>query len=412
MPESSAVPRSVARLHSLTRDGDRAQATLTIGGKEHVLSHRVVGGVPADGYEPFVAAALPIAMRTARGLNVDGPVAPRQLEGLTGVQRILSGWYPELAPVEIEAAEPRNGTPWAERGTACFFSAGLDSFYSVLRNLERLDSLIFIHGFDVLLEDAEMRERVAELARRTAAEYGLELVEVETDIKNVSRRYCRWGDQYHGAMLASVGLLLADRFERVLIPGSAPGTLLHPWGSHPDLDPLWGSDAVEFVHDGAVTRAEKLELIKDSPVALDNLRVCFQRGTGELNCGRCEKCLRTMVGLKVAGVLERCSTLPDEVPLDRLARTPIPTGFLLQRASENAAAAGTAGHVELAAALRRMMRDGPGRAAKLEARKRRRRAIDRRVKGVKRRGRRVRRWARRRRRRTRRAVAELRRLRS
>jgi hypothetical protein len=119
-----------------------------------------------------------------------------------------------------------------------------------------------------------------------------------------------------------------------------------------------------------------------------------------------------MVGLKVAGVLERCSTLPDEVPLDRLARTPIPTGFLLQRASENAAAAETAGHVELAAALRRMMRDGPGRAAKLEARKRRRRAIDRRVKGVKRRGRRVRRWARRRRRRTRRAVAELRRLRS
>jgi hypothetical protein len=399
----------VARLHSLTRDIDRVSATLEIGATTHVLSYRVVDGEPWEGYEPFVTSALPIAMRTASDLVVDGPVSPRLVHGLGGVQEMMSGWYSDFTRVDIRTAGPAARRLADSRGTACFFSAGLDSFYSVLKNREQLDALIFIHGFDVLLEDADLRERVAGLARRAARALDLELVELETDIKKISRRYCRWGDHYHGAVLASAGLLLADRFERVLIPASAPATLPHPWGSHPDLDHLWSSDAVEFVHDGAVTRAVKIALVKDSPVALENLRVCFQTQTGELNCGRCEKCLRTMVGLRIEGALERCSTLPDEVSLDVLARTPIPTDFLLARASENMAAAEAAGDVELAAALRQMMQDGPRRAAKLEARKQRRRAVERRLRAVRRRGRRLRRWTRRRRRRTRRALGRIRR---
>ena len=265
-----------------------------------------------------------------------------------------------------------------DRGTACFFSGGLDSFYSALTNLERLDALIFIHGFDVLLDDAEALGRVVPLVRDAAAGLGLPLVEVETDVKTVARRYVRWGDQYHGALLASIAHVLSNRFQRVLVPASAPAIRLHAWGSHPELDPLWSSDLMELRHDGAVTRAEKIAVVKDSQVALDNLRVCFQKRTGKVNCGECEKCLRTMVGLHIVGALERCPTLPDEVPLEKLARMPVGESYLLERAGENAAAAEAAGDTELAAALRRMIADGPRRAAALEARKRRRRWLNRR----------------------------------
>jgi hypothetical protein len=263
-------------------------------------------------------------------------------------------------------------------GTACFFSAGLDSFYSALCNRDRLDALIFVHGFDVHLDDVEQRERVARAVRRAAARLELPLIEVETDVRRSARSYTRWGTQYHGALLASIGLALGDRFSEVLIPASAPAYLLHPWGSHPELDPLWSSDAVEIVHDRAVTRTEKLARVKDSGVALDHLRVCFQVGSERLNCGRCEKCLRTMVGLRIEGALERCRTLPDQVPLRALARTPITADYLLARAGENIAAAEAVGDTELAAALRRMIRDGPRRAERERARELRRRSLRRR----------------------------------
>jgi len=207
---------------------------------------------------------------------------------------------------------------------------------------------------------------------------------VETDVKRVAKRYVRWGDQYHGAVLASIAHLLSNRFERVLIPASAPAIRLHPWGSHPELDPLWSSELVELSHDGAVTRAEKIAVVKESQVALDNLRVCFQKDTGRLNCGECEKCLRTMVGLRIVGALERCPTMPDEVPLEKLARMPIGESYLLERAGENAAAAEAAGDLELATALRQMIREGPGRAAALEARRRRRQRWNRARRGLRR----------------------------
>jgi hypothetical protein len=125
-----------------------------------------------------------------------------------------------------------------------------------------------------------------------------------------------------------------------------------------------------------------------------------------MNCGECEKCLRTMVGLRIVGALERCPTFPDQVPLEKLAQLPVGETFLLQRAGENAEAAEAAGDLELAAALREMIRNGPRRAAAVAARERRRKRFRR----FKRRGRRtLTRLGRRSRRRLRRARRSLRR---
>ena len=216
--------------------GDRASATLSVDGVDHVMSHRVIGGEPANGYEPFLVAATPIVMAMASDLAVDGEVSPRLLNGLQGAQRILSDWYaPDLTRVEIDARPAAPGRQPGGRGVACFFSAGLDSFYSVVTNRERVDALVFAHGFDVWLDDHEQRERVVRLVRRAAAALELPLVEVETDVRGTraptrsgaSSTTGRFGQHRPGPRAG---------FREVLIPGSAPETLLHPWGSHPDLD--------------------------------------------------------------------------------------------------------------------------------------------------------------------------------
>src|SRR5690606_18532962 len=59
------------------------------------------------------------------------------------------------------------------------------------------------------------------------------------------------------------------------------------------------------------------------------------------NCGKCEKCLRTMIMLELNGHLERCATLPTELNLDdvestRLLRRGVVRWRRLQKEAESA----------------------------------------------------------------------------
>jgi hypothetical protein len=48
------------------------------------------------------------------------------------------------------------------------------------------------------------------------------------------------------------------------------------------------------------------------------LRVCLALDT-DYNCGRCEKCLRTIINLRAAGASGKCQTLPEEPDLEAIA---------------------------------------------------------------------------------------------
>jgi hypothetical protein len=65
---------------------------------------------------------------------------------------------------------------------------------------------------------------------------------------------------------------------------------------------------VQFVHDILVRRSEKIEKIAEVPKALENLHVCWKLPME--NCGRCSKCIRTGVTLRLLGVTT------DSIPVD------------------------------------------------------------------------------------------------
>ena len=115
----------------------------------------------------------------------------------------------------------------------------------------------------------------------------------------------------HGAALAGVAHLLGASYGRVYVPATDTYATLVPLGSHPLVDPLWSSERVELVHDGAsATRLDKLRLVDTVPVARETLHVCVHDDTDEFNCGRCWKCVITMVGIRVLGLDDRFPTLP------------------------------------------------------------------------------------------------------
>jgi 7-cyano-7-deazaguanine synthase in queuosine biosynthesis len=288
-------------------------------------------------------------MRIGEPLHFKDAVAPRLLASVPSIEGVLSSWFEGVKPIDVKARtepEPRAA------GVACFFSGGVDSFYSVLSHLDEITGLVFVHGFDIQPRHQELRARISESLREAASRLGKPLIEVETNVRTFSDQYALWSEEYHGSALASVALLLSPQFGRCYIPASFSPTYSVPWGSHKDLDPLFSSDATDIIHDGAdATRVEKARLLAGSEVALQSLRVCWENRGGKYNCGRCEKCIRTMVNLRVVGALERCTTFDQPLRMSRVARVPIPDQCARVFIEENLAAARETGDHALVRAV-------------------------------------------------------------
>ena len=78
------------------------------------------------------------------------------------------------------------------------------------------------------------------------------------------------------------------------------------------LDPLYSTGALEIRHEpNPLTRFERLQVIAEEPRLLENLIVCLAFPTPpQINCGECEKCLRTMTALVALGKLGEARRFP------------------------------------------------------------------------------------------------------
>lgn len=307
-------------------------ATVSVGRSRWHLSFRSSTGPFEPTADPFVPATLPAAMRHGLRLEIDAPVSHGMLVAASRVQDVLAAWWPSWSPVGIDAAEvvtPQADAPGTSSAgsVGAFFSGGVDSFHTLQRHREAVDVAVFVVGFDVPVDRPDARSLVVDGLRRATSSVGLPLIEVETDIRMLSDDLDVHWERQHGASLAAVAHLLAPTgLGSVLLPSTNALAFVEPYGSHPGLDPLWGSDRVAIVHDGAhANRFEKVGAISDWDVALKHLRVCWQLHEGEYNCGRCRKCVWTMAFLRAHGVLDRATTFPMPLDLDLLRSQPVRT---------------------------------------------------------------------------------------
>jgi hypothetical protein len=269
------------------------------------------GVLLAPRIEPFVVAALLGAMASGEALEVDPawPVCPRLLAGLDRIQRVLHAWNPRLSPIEVRATA--GPPPRIREGVALFFSGGVDATYSLLEHEEEITHLIFIHGLEITLDNETLFARALAGNQESAERYGKPLLPVKTNLRELASAHNLSNFLYQGALLAAVAHALG--FPRTYVAASVAYPDLYPWGTHPLLDPLWSTEASEIVHDGAeATRADKIARIGRRKGALESLRVCLANRQ-QYNCGVCEKCLRTMVALRLLHL-----SSPAFPPLDSL----------------------------------------------------------------------------------------------
>ncbi|HRP07806.1 MAG TPA: hypothetical protein PLL69_04900 [Gemmatimonadales bacterium] len=202
-----------------------------------------------------------------------------------------------LHRIEVVAAL-RAGTPPARAGAMAFFSGGVDGSYTALSNRERITALVLLRGIDMQLDNQSLWDRALESANLVAGHWGLPLATVSTNIRFLGYHYgLKWAHTFQGAGLAALAHLTP--FEQTLIAASHSLEDMTGFASHPDLDILWASSVTAVEHDGAIRRTAKIAELVTDPVVLSRLRVCWH--DQGYNCCRCEKCLRTMIALRLLG---------------------------------------------------------------------------------------------------------------
>ena len=257
--------------------------------------------------DPFIAALLVPSMRLGETLTVNAPASPRLLRALPKIMAFYHNWDPKYKIIEVKTSNERQKSDYISKVNALFFSGGLDSFYALTKltpEKNHVSHLIFVHGFDIKLNDNMLFEKSYAAVKDIASYYGKELVLVSTNVREITDKYVSWY-RCHGAGMASVAL--CGPFGNVYIAsdvGPNERSLSIAAACHPDLDPLWSSDTTALMHYGdGISRVEKAKALANNSMAQKHLRVCMENINGAYNCGRCSKCVRTMLALYMVGAL-------------------------------------------------------------------------------------------------------------
>jgi len=313
------------------RDGERAISPEVLW-----YSLPASAGLPGEGDgEPYLLACLMLAMMEGRSLFVHGEVSRTLLANLTEFRDAWCCWLPqEYQPIDFESDAILDAAPLGPRDAAIAFTGGVDSAFSVWRHVNaqaghreyRIRRPVLVHGFDIALADEASFATAEQAAERTLSDVGLPLLAVRTNFQAVVRM--NWEHVFAAAVVSTLHFCKGECEVALLGSGEPYNAVVVPWGSNPITDHLLSSASMEVVLDGsAYGRPAKIAALADWQAGCESLRVCWQGDHQGRNCGRCEKCQRTMYdflcnGLPVPGCL------PQEIDLDLLKSIGIATPTL------------------------------------------------------------------------------------
>jgi hypothetical protein len=277
-----------------------------------------------DPHAFLIGAILPAIQKNEKRVFIDAPICPELRNGLKAVSAWFNKWFEKQDEISIEAASTVRYPGFQSPRAGSFLSGGVDSL-SILK-ANRLDfpmdhpsaikDCLFVHGFDIGGIPKSGPELASyELALKSLSaivkDANVTLIPVYTNVRHLMDDVRFWIHRFHGAALASVAHIFSRRLSKVSIASTFSIANIDHFGSHPLIDPNYSSSNLQIRHEGPTySRLEKVKLIAEWSVALENLRVCTMNPSGRLNCGKCEKCIRTMLELLALGKLDESNAFP------------------------------------------------------------------------------------------------------
>lgn len=261
----------------------------------------------------FLTAAVVPALRFGeRRVAIEAEIDPMLVGGLEQILRLLRGWYSRYGAAynlpQIETglkAEPEPIT--APPNAAFLMSGGIDSLATLRSNRltfplphpRAFQTAVIIQGLQPEVDDV-FTDLFTSLKPLTE-EAGVSLMPVRSNIRYIYDNWPFWADEFEAAVFAAIIHAFAPHISSLTIGTTYNEPYLHPHGSHPLLDHHYSTTDMTVIHDDiTLSRLEKTAMLADWDLALHNMRVCNFPDNGDvLNCGRCEKCARTMLALTV-----------------------------------------------------------------------------------------------------------------
>jgi hypothetical protein len=319
----------------------------------------------------LVACTMPAMHFGEHRLSIEGEICPELKDGLMTVMNWMRFWWynpsRRLVTIEGKTISEYPEQRISERA-GVFFSGGIDALSTLVVNrmgypLKHPGSIkdgLLVCGLEI--PDPVIFKYVLDSLSVLAENANISLVPIFTNIRSLGPEDDKvfWGEfwrkEFMGATLAAIAHAFANRLTRVSINSSDVIPDIVPYGTHPLVDPCFSSSDLRIRHEGiTLSRLEKTRMVSAWAPALQNLRVCNDAKLyqpGRLNCGKCEKCIRTMLTLKALGVLDKTTVFPDhDISVELIKANLTVEGDVIMHYPEIISALYEKGHHEIAQAI-------------------------------------------------------------
>jgi hypothetical protein len=265
------------------------------------------------------ACLLPAWWAGERRLRVEGELCPFLCERTKTAMGMLRSWYPDDfgAWPTLEAVGGHRVRQQVVGASVSLLSCGIDSLATLRWNMlnvprghaDSIEACIYFE-FDNRPEPSlahlqEMTGPRAEVVANVTRDAEVDAIPVRTNLWSLVDDGWFYTRKWHGAFLASLAAAFSNGYRKGYVGSSHSPAVVQPYGSHPLLDPNFGTAHFQAEHDlFSMDRSDKVALVADWPVGLANIRVCQNDTTGRPNCATCEKCIRTLVQLAGLGKSE------------------------------------------------------------------------------------------------------------
>ena len=300
---------------------------IKIGGKPYDLVYKITGGgvnsVP-ERCDAIVVTFLFFAIRHGMDICSKYPISEKLYYNIC--KHIIpmvchNNENAHKIVVDVPAIKEKYDATFNGTGV----SLGVDSFATIHEYLEddlpkdyKLTHLVHLktgaHHGQIGYFDKEIEDRLFVVentkVKSYCEKYGYNLITVESNLFEVCCSEFGWNfDTTHIVRNLGTILLLQNYFGKYYYASALPQDSIRinikqdqayyeKW-----LIPLIATENIDFYSaNGVMSRCEKIKYIAQFNDTYDNLHVCWHESE---NCGKCSKCIRTLVQLDLVGALDK-----------------------------------------------------------------------------------------------------------
>lgn len=240
---------------------------------------------------------------------------------LSRLKQAFKKQYPEInwsGSINSKGVESKIPSQTSKDEVVLLFSGGIDSLNLSQDYLDKQQHLLTIRGSDIKLSDDKLYKTIKLDLQNYAKSINANSIFIESNFKNfinyefLTRNFLSianwWGEIQHGIGLASFLVIPA------CLHGVKIALMASDYSGEEMINMRWASTMLimsslrlplcDFSHEGYdLSRQDKIKKISDKfrkKEKITIVRTCFS-AQSNINCGRCNKCMLTMMGFIAAG---------------------------------------------------------------------------------------------------------------